>query len=62
MFKQLHLIYRNAPAPLRKVIVALSPIARTVLAPFVSKVDIGGARMFLDHRDNARKALGCGVG
>lgn len=53
MFKQLHLIYRNAPAPLRKVIVALSPIARTVLAPFVSQVDIGGTRMFLDHRDNA---------
>lgn len=53
MFKQLHLIYRNAPAPLRKVIVLLSPVARAVLAPFISHVDIGGTRMFLDHRDNA---------
>ena len=53
MFKQLHLIYRNSPAPLRKVIVSLSPVARAVLAPFISHVDIGGARMFLDHRDNA---------
>ena len=54
MFRILHSIYRSAPAPLRKIIIRLSPLARNVISPFVSRVRIGnGTTMFLDPGDNA---------
>lgn len=54
VFRLLHSIYRYAPAPLRKVIIGVSPLARLILSPFVSRVAIGnGATMFLDAGDNA---------
>lgn len=53
MFYLLHTAYRRAPAPLRKVLVHLSPLARMVLAPLTTRVEIGGATMFLSPKDNA---------
>jgi len=54
VFRLLHTVYRYAPSSLRKIIIELSPLARLILSPFVSRVGIGnGATMFLDPSDNA---------